>query len=68
MGPAYEAFVVTETTNASGESKSYWTKVGAMWKLREKDGFTLNLNALPVGGKLVLLPPKPKQDTNSMPF
>jgi hypothetical protein len=40
---------------ASG--KSYFTKIGAAWH-NAKGGFGLRLDALPVNGEIVLLPPR----------
>ena len=43
-------------------AKGKWITLGAAWRLRDgKDGFSIRLNAVPVGnnwdGALVLLPP-----------
>lgn len=40
----------------SGE-KSHFTRIGAAWG-NKKGGFGLRLEALPVNGEIVLLPPK----------
>lgn len=53
--PNLRAFVATQ----SGE-RSYFTEIGAAWK-NKKGGFTIKLNALPVSGEIILLPPKDKQ-------
>jgi len=50
--PDLKAFVVTK----SGD-KSYSTEIGAAWK-NAKGGYGIKLTALPVGGEIVLLPPK----------
>lgn len=57
--PELEAFVVTGGEK-EGE-KGFWTKVGAAWA-NKSGGYNLQLDALPVGGKLVLLPPKEKEE------
>ena len=49
-----ELFVYV-TRNAG--DKSFFTKVGAAWA-NTKGGFSVKLEALPVNGELVLLPPK----------
>ena len=50
--PKLLAYTVTK----SGE-KSYFHRIGAVWE-NSKGGFLVKLNALPVNGELVLLPPK----------
>ncbi len=54
--PDLKAFVVTK----SGE-KSFFNEIGAAWK-NSKGGYSIRLNALPVSGEIVLLPPKEKKD------
>jgi hypothetical protein len=51
--PAFEAFVVRKSNN-----KSFFTKIGAAWPTKSGNGFLLDLVAMPVDGKVVLLPPK----------
>jgi len=52
--PVYEVFAV-EDGKQEGD-KARWTRIGAAFQ--NKVGLTVKLNALPVNGKLVLLPPK----------
>jgi hypothetical protein len=54
--PAYEAFTVRE-----GKEKSYFSRVGAAWPTKNGKGLHLQLDALPVNGSLVLMPPKAKE-------
>ena len=42
--------------------KSYWNKVGAAWAHKDDKGFTLQLESLPVGGRIVLR--QPLEDTS----
>ena len=56
--PAFEAFTVRE----GSKGKSYFTRVGAAWPTKNGGGVTLYLDALPVDGKLILMPPKAKQE------
>jgi hypothetical protein len=56
--PAFEAFTVRE----GSKGKSYFTRVGAAWPTKNGNGVTLYLDALPVDGKLILMPPKAKQE------
>lgn len=50
--PDYRAFV----SRQNGD-KTYYTEVGAAWNVAS-DGISIKLHALPVGGELVLFPPK----------
>ncbi len=49
--------------------KTYWTKIGAAFK-RDDGGMSIVLDALPLGGSLMIFPPddrdrgRPKSDTN----
>lgn len=40
--------------------KPIWKAIGAAFHHRDGKGFNIELDALPLNGKLVLLPPKPK--------
>jgi hypothetical protein len=55
--PSLIAYCVRESDH-SGEPKSYWTRVGVAWEHRDEEGFNLELNAVPVSGKIVLRPAK----------
>lgn len=48
--PDYEVFI----SQQSGD-KNFYTKVGGGWNVA-KNGISINLQALPVNGKLVLFP------------
>lgn len=50
--PDYDVFV----TQKNGD-KNWYTKVGAAWNV-SNDGISIKLQALPVGGELVMFPPK----------
>lgn len=42
-----------------GRNKSaIWTRVGAAWPHKEGNGFTIELDAFPLDGRLVLTEPK----------
>ena len=55
--PAFIAWAVI-----TKDGKSYWQKLGASWEHKDKSGFTLQLDSLPVGGRIVLRKPLPKQE------
>jgi len=50
--PALIAYAVTENAG-----KSHFTRIGAAWP-NTKGGFGIRLDALPVAGEIVLLPPR----------
>ena len=50
--PEFLAWHVTH----KGE-QSYWNKVGAAWMHKDARGYTLQLDSLPVGGRIVLREP-----------
>lgn len=50
--PDYEVFVSQQSND-----KNFYTRVGAAWNVA-KGGISIQLQALPVDGKLVLFPPK----------
>ena len=61
--PAFEAFTVRE----GNSGKSYFTKVGAAWPTRSGNGLRLDLQAFPVDGRLILMPPKVQAETGTDP-
>lgn len=58
--PDYLAWHVTEKGD-----KSYWNKVGAAWSHKDEKGFTVQLESLPVGGRIVLR--LPLEDASETP-
>jgi hypothetical protein len=53
--PKYYAYAVKDRGKGK---KGIWTRIGAAWTTEKGDGIKLQLEALPVDGKLVLMPPK----------
>ena len=51
--PALIAYLVSPGKDGG---KAFWQRCGAAWP-NKKGGFQLRLNAMPIGGELVLLPP-----------
>jgi len=37
--------------------KSFWNKVGAAWKHKDDKGFTLQLEVVPINGRIVMRQP-----------
>ncbi|HTT01767.1 MAG TPA: hypothetical protein VMG11_06705 [Steroidobacteraceae bacterium] len=50
-------YSVREFESATGQKANSWTKVGVAFPHKEPPGFNLELNALPLSGHLVVLPP-----------
>ena len=65
--PAFHAFVVRERANGK---KAIWTRIGAVWAHQEredgKEGFSLELEAIPVNfdGRIVLMPPREEKESD----
>jgi hypothetical protein len=57
--PAFEAFAIREGTNGR---RNDWVKIGAVWPFKEGPGYTINLVAHPIDGKIVLMPPRPPKE------
>lgn len=51
--PAYIAHSVRD----AGDGKSYWNRVGVAWANKNGKGFVLQLEAVPLDGRVVLVPP-----------
>jgi hypothetical protein len=51
--------LIAYTVKNRGKGQSaIWTKVGAAWSHAGKPGFSIELDALPMDGRLVLIEPK----------
>ena len=60
-GPTHTVYTVREGRNEG--DKGFFTRIGAAWPIKDGTGFSLQLDALPVNGRIVLLPKKAKADT-----
>jgi len=56
--PAYQAYTVVKREGQD----DYWLNIGAAFPHQDGDGFNVMLQALPLGGKIVLRPPKNKDE------
>ena len=54
-----------EEYQANGKTQKRWTKIGAGFPHREGTGFSIELQAFPVDGRLVVLPPDPSDESRS---
>lgn len=57
--PTFVAYSVIE--RAKGK-EPHWHRIGAAWRHKEGEGFSLQLDSLPLDGRITLLPPKAKAD------
>ncbi len=61
------AMMVESFDGADGKPASRWTKIGVAFPHKDGTGFNVQLNALPVDGKVVLVPPLPDRDEEPRP-
>lgn len=52
--PSLYAYAVT-----GDDAQTFWTRIGTVWPHKSGSGFNIDLTALPVNGRIVLMPPKP---------
>lgn len=50
-------YTVDEYDAGNGEKKKSWTRIGAAFPHKDGIGFSIELRAFPVNGRLVALPP-----------
>jgi hypothetical protein len=66
MSDRYEAVAVRRYEDRDGNEKTAFTNIGVAFPMKERDGYTVRLHAMPVpdDGEFVILlmPPKPKED------
>jgi hypothetical protein len=71
MSERYDAIAVRKYTDRDGNEKSSFTNIGVAWPMKDRDGFRVQLHAMPApteGEYLVLLmPPKPREDQPQQP-
>lgn len=58
MSERLEVFTVRKE---DGNSKGYWSRIGVAFQ-NKSGGWNVKLDALPVNGELVMMPPKPRDD------
>ena len=52
--PTHTAFTVRDYKTSDGKDKGRWLEIGAAWVHKDGKGFDLLLDAVPVGGRLVI--------------
>jgi len=53
--PTFHAFTVKERDKGR---KPIWTRIGAAWPHKEANGINIELDALPLDGRIMLMEPK----------
>ena len=54
--PSHVAYQVRD----ADEKQSFWTRIGVAWATKDGKGYTIQLNAVPLDGKIVLRVNEPK--------
>jgi hypothetical protein len=65
LTPTHLNVFTVEEYESNGKTGKRWTKIGAAFPHNEGSGFSVELRAFPVDGRLVVLPPDPTDDTRS---
>ncbi len=60
--PTHTAYMVREF-KSGGEDRAIWTRIGSQWPHDDGKGYNLQLDAMPIGGRIVLRSVKEKVDT-----
>ena len=60
--PTHIAYTVKKTNTGT-----FWTRIGAVFAHGKGGGFTVQVNAFPLDGKIVCLPPKEKPEGQEDP-
>jgi hypothetical protein len=56
-GATYLNVFTVEEYESNGKTGKRWTKIGAAFPHKEGVGFSIELKAFPIDGRLVVLPP-----------
>ena len=56
--PSFQAYTVIKREGQD----DFWLNIGAAFRHQDRDGYNIMLQALPLGGKIVLRPPKAQQN------
>ncbi len=60
--PTHTAYMV-RNFKSGGEDRSIWTRIGSQWAHDDGKGYSLQLNAFPIDGRVMLREVKEKVDT-----
>jgi len=53
--PTHKVLSVTERSGDGANAKAYYTRIGAGWPIKNGSGISLQLDALPLNGRLIVL-------------
>lgn len=56
----HPSHIAYQVTDAKDGGKGFWNRIGAAWATKDGKGFTLQLNSVPLDGKIVLRVPEQK--------
>ena len=59
------AYAVEEYDAGNGKKAKSWTRIGAAFPHKDGMGFNIQLRALPIDGRIVLLPPDSGEERNT---
>jgi hypothetical protein len=62
--PSYLNVFTVEEYESNGKPGKKWTKIGAAFPHKEGNGFSIELKAFPIDGRLVVLPPDADDSRN----
>jgi hypothetical protein len=62
--PTYLNVFTVEEYERDGKTQKRWTKIGAAFPHKEGIGFSIELKAFPIDGRLVVLPPDTDDSRN----
>ena len=54
--PTHVAYQVRD-----GKDKGFWTRIGAAWPHEDGEGFSVQMDVMPIDGKIVLRTPKAEE-------
>jgi hypothetical protein len=60
--PTHLNVFTVEEYESNGKTGKRWTKIGAAFPHKEGTGFSIELSAIPLDGRLVVLPPDGNDD------
>lgn len=53
--PSHKVLAVSERPDGKDKTKPHFTRIGAAWPIKDGTGFSIQLDAMPINGRLVLL-------------
>jgi hypothetical protein len=62
-GAAKKPSLIAYTVKLSDDDKAIWTRIGAAWAHKKGPGFSIELDALPLEGRIVLVAPSSEPKT-----